>query len=180
MSYILAIDQATAENGYAALDIFTEDLIEYGFWDNSKIGDTQDLGHTTKRANTKKQIELLIKKYPNKIIIVACEGVFYNYKNPDAFKKLSKVQGSIQDLCYELEIPCHAFDAGTWHSYLGIKGNRDAIKKATKEYVLKKYPQLETDMKQDVYDAIAIGLGWIEMNRQKNIIKESADYSART
>lgn len=158
---ILAIDQSTSISGWAILDA-NRNLIDYGIWDKTNVGDTTELGHTIKRNSLKKDIIKTLQKYPN-IIQVICEGVTYQ-RNPQTHMKLSKCQGLIENICYELKVNCLTFNASSWRSYLPIKfgKKRNEIKENTKKYILSLYPEIG-EQEQDVYDAIGIGLAYLNM-----------------
>ena len=77
----------------------------------------------------------------------------------DTFQKLAQVQGAIILLCKLNEIPYEIVYASEWRKYCNfLKGNdkhREAQKKITQEWVLKKYNKVCT---QDEADAICIGV----------------------
>lgn len=165
---ILPIDQSTSITGYAIIDA-NYNLITYGYWDKTKIGDTSEFGHTKKRNSLKQDIKNMLQEYP-KICQVICEGVYKT--NVKTHKKLSMVLGSIEDLCLELDMSCFAFEnAQEWRGYIDtdLKGERKIVKKKTKEYVLSQYPKLPDSLTQDIYDAIAIGIAYLNMIYNKSI-----------
>lgn len=159
---ILAIDQATKLSGYAILD-HTKTLCDYGIFDKTKVGDTSALGHTKKRISLQEDIKNILNSYPD-IIQVVCEGTYKN--NTKVYKILSKIEGTIEDLCFGLNISCFTFEnAGEWRKWLPVKitGKRDVVKQQTKTYILSQYPELPDNLEQDVYDAIAIALAYLHI-----------------
>jgi len=169
LNYILGIDQATSKSGFVVMDGDYK-IIEYGIIDTTNIGDTTEYGHTLKRQELKKNIKMLLEKYP-KIIQVICEGVHLNtfkgiaQKNGvEIFKKLSKTQGTIEDICLELEISCFTFNVNSWRSYIDYKfgRSREEIKDNTKAYIIGRY-NLPDNLEQDIYDATAICEGYLNM-----------------
>lgn len=162
VSNILAIDQAT-KTGYAILNE-TYDLIEYGIIDGYKhISEKfrSDLDKIKRRKYLRENIEEILDQNQD-IIQVVCEGIFKN--NTKVFKMLSKIQGSIEDLCIDKNISCFSFDnAGEWRKELGISSRekREIQKQATKEFICNKYPEIPKDLEEDIYDAIGIGVAYL-------------------
>jgi Holliday junction resolvasome RuvABC endonuclease subunit len=162
LSLILSLDQSTSISGFAILD-HNAKLINYGTWNKTKVGDKSDLGHTEKRVSLKKDLQKILNDYPD-IIQVVCEGTYKN--NTQTYKKLCKIEGTIQDFCYEIKMPCFSFEnAGEWRKLLPTKitGKREEVKEKTKIYILSQYPELPDDLEQDIYDAIGIGLGYLNI-----------------
>ena len=154
----LILDQSSNATGYAIFDN-TEKLIDYGIIDLDKLPKSTQQDQTNKRDVLIKQIDEMVKKYKIKQIVT--EGVYF-HKNPDTLEKLAKVQGCIQDYCFRKNIVCFSFaNAGEWRKRLGITAKkRDEYKKETKAYVLDKLLNLSDSYKDDIYDAVAIGLAY--------------------
>lgn len=162
VSNILAIDQAT-KTGYAILNA-DYGLKEYGLIDGYSYRPEKfktDLDKTMRRKFLRQNIEEVLDQN-EEVIQVVCEGIFKN--NAKVFKMLSKIQGTIEDLCLDRNINCFCFDnAGEWRKELGISSRekREVQKEATKNFVCNKYPELPTDLEEDIYDAIGIGFAYL-------------------
>lgn len=145
---ILALDQSSRITGWA---VFEEDrLIKYGTY-------------TTKKSNIedrlyeiRQKIESLIEEYSIDTVILEDIQMQDNViDNVSTFKKLAEVLGVLQELCVELEKPCHLVHSTVWKSALGIKGHdRSAQKKSAWDWTNKTYNIATT---QDAADAICIG-----------------------
>lgn len=144
---VLVLDQATNLSGYVVANE-NKKFIDFGVIDLSYMPKYTDEEQTEKRHELIKQISFLVSKYQIKMITT--EGVYY-HGNPDTHKKLSQVQGAIQDWCRNISLPCFSWkNAGEWRKYLGIGlRDRNDKKELTKQYVVDHY-----DVKNQVEDLI--------------------------
>ena len=156
---ILALDQSTNVTGWA---LFKDGkLFKHGYFDLNSMPKSGDENQTEKRFAFKDKIAILISQYGVKLVIT--EGVYY-HRNPESYKNLSKFQGRVQDFCKDNDITCFSWaNAGQWRKVLEIKGiKKSDYKQATKDYVTSKFG-LSDDLKEDEYDAIAIGDAYVVM-----------------
>ena len=160
---ILVVDQSTNKSGYAVIDE-NESIITYGLIDLSKMPKHNDFDQTKKRNILISQINKLVNEY--KIYQIITEGV-YMHKNVDTHKKLSKMQGSLEDYCLQNDIVCFSFaNAGEWRKAIGVKAQkRDEYKLETKKYVLSNYT-IENNLEDDIYDAIGMASAYFIMVKE--------------
>lgn len=172
---IVFLDQSTAKVGYA---IFKKNkLVDYGILTLTKANKgTDNNAHAERRQYLITQLKDFINKHD--IDTVVYEGIWQSNtskNNVDTFKKLAKVQASIEDFSFKDKLKFVEFSVNEWRSYLplGLKGKghptREAIKKAVVAYIDKQYPKL-IDEKEDTKEAIAMGLAWIK--REESMIGE--------
>lgn len=159
MYNILALDQSSKCSGYA---IFRDGyLYQHGTF---TVTDS-DIGTRLFKIRTK--VYELINDF--NIDEVVFEDIYMDgqkINNVNTFKALAEVFGVIEELLTEMKIPHKAISSASWKSTCGIKkSNRDAEKKAAKEYVLKTY-NFEDIKSQDACDAICIGTHYIKKNSQ--------------
>ena len=148
---ILSLDQSSNATGFALFN--KGKLITYGVIDLNKMPKGGEEEYTNKRIVLKNRLSEIITD--NLVKLTLTEGVYG--QNIKTCKILSKVQGSVQDLCKELDIDCFSFaNAGEWRKLIGVKGKkREEYKENTKQYVLTKY-DIPDNLSDDEYDAIAI------------------------
>ena len=158
---ILALDQSTNVTGWALFQ--DEELVDYGFFDLGKMPKPGDENQTEKRFSFINKISILIAE--NDVKLVITEGVYYQ-RNPESYKNLSKFQGRVQDYCRDNNITCFSWaNAGQWRKVLGIKGTKKTeYKQATKDLMIEVFG-ISEELKEDEYDAIAIGWAYVEMTK---------------
>lgn len=171
MFSVLFLDQSTDKIGYS---IFTKaKLKDFGYLKLSKANPEKDYyAHTDRREYLIQKVTEIVGKY--NIGMIVYEGVFYD-NNADTHKKLSKVQGTLEDLSLQLNIPYEEFPVTEWRSYIQLnsKSNRRGdVKKAAHLYIEKLYPktsELPRDVQEDVRESICMGLAWI--NKQNKFME---------
>ena len=149
MNKLLALDQSTRITGWAIFD-GNGKLLTWG-----KLNLTQtDLNE--RLWILRKWLQELIQE--EEIDFVVFEDIQLQnnvMNNVKTFKSLAEVIGVIDELLFEMGIPCAAVLASTWKSTLSIRGrDRAAQKKSAQEYVTNTYNIKPT---QDECDAICIG-----------------------
>lgn len=146
---VLALDQASVTTGYA---IFEDDkLIDYGKF---TIEDDDIAVRLVKIRNKVK--DLIDNNNIEKVVFEEIQLQNNVVNNVQTFKVLSEVYGVILELVQEKELPYMTVLAGTWKSFLGIKGaKRQEQKRNAQQFILN---TLLIKATQDVCDAICIGL----------------------
>ena len=142
---VLALDQATKICGYCLMDSKNDAIIT--------AGTLQVTGEyiQEKISNLKQQIISLIDKYQPDYFIL--EDIQYQ-SNPKVYKTLAELLGVLENYYYETQKPYRVVPSSTWRTrYLGIKGVRLEAKKATMDYVQKKY---NICVDNDTADAIGL------------------------
>jgi Holliday junction resolvasome RuvABC endonuclease subunit len=157
---ILSVDQSTNLSGFAVLDE-TQKLIDFGIIDLSKLPKQTDQEQAIKRSILLQRIDEIIDKYA--VYQIITEGVYF-HNNADTHRKLSQIQGCIQDYSIRKGLVCFSFKcAGEWRKWLQIKSKTRADYKAeTKKYVLANF-DVPDNLSEDIYDAISINAAYFKM-----------------
>lgn len=152
---ILAIDPGTRFAGYAILKKKPLKLINYG------------LLAMKAKAPLMERIGILGEFFSDKIeeysITDVCIETPFLYKNAATFLKLGYVRGVLYYLAYKYGTNIHEYAPTEVKQTICAKGN--ASKEQVARMIYKHFPTLKQDLKDDVTDAIAIGLTFIKSPR---------------
>lgn len=151
---VLSLDQALKICGYSVYDSSTDKLIDYGCKDFKEIAYNGDIEFTMIRiVEIKEWFKELVVKYKPEIFIIEDTQ---KQINPNVFKKLSCLMGSLGSYLEEMKYPYFICHCTQWKSFLGIKGKKSVDQKANaKQYIKDRF---YIDVQQDTVDAICIGL----------------------
>ena len=145
---VLALDQASITTGFAIFENGT--LVDYGKF---TFEDSDVAVRLVKIRN--KVIDLIDKNNIDKVVFEEIQLQNNVVNNVKTFKVLAEVYGVILELIQEKNLAYDTVLAGTWKSFLKIKGSQRAEqKKNAQNYVKDTYNIKAT---QDTCDAICIG-----------------------
>ena len=145
---ILALDQASITTGFAIFE--NGKLVDYGKF---TFEDSDVAVRLVKIRN--KVIDLIDKNNIDKVVFEEIQLQNNVVNNVKTFKVLAEVYGVILELIQEKNLAYDTVLAGTWKSFLKIKGSQRAEqKKNAQNYVKDTYNIKAT---QDTCDAICIG-----------------------
>ncbi len=160
MKKILALDQSSHITGYSIFE--DSKLITYGKFSFDDDNLDQRL------YKIRQKVQSLIED--NNIDELKIEDIQMQnnvINNVQTFKALAEVYGIIEELAYELKIPCESVLASSWKSKFNIKGKARADqKRAAQQYVQETFNIKAT---QDECDAICIG-NYFASTEKKQII----------
>ena len=160
---ILALDQASVTTGYSIFD--NDKLIDYGKF---TIED-DDIGVRLVKIRNKVN-QLIEDNGIEKVVFEEIQLQNNVVNNVQTFKVLSEVYGVILELIQEKELPYLTVLAGTWKSFLGIKGAKRQEQKRNAQAFIQNTFQIKAT--QDVCDAICIGL----YATGKKVVNENAGF----
>lgn len=163
---ILALDAATNLSGYAVYD--DNELVGYGTYKAQGEELTERI-HDVKEW-LRKGVEVL---QPDKIIQEHIQLQMFNGNQAQVklYNALARLQGTLLDLFYELNVPCELVYSSEWRKTCGVSGNgRESKKKAAQDKVKIWY---NIKCSQDEADAICIGKYGVMNTRKKSSWGES-------
>lgn len=145
----LALDQSSHITGWAVFE--DKVLLEYGKFDLTH----PDLG--VRLTQIRDRVDQMVKEY--NIDKVVMEDVQYQQNvvnNVQTFKTLAEILGVLYEYVTAAGLDHEIVLAGTWKSFLGIKGRNRAEQKRNAQTYIKENYQIKPT--QDECDAICIGL----------------------
>lgn len=160
---ILALDQASITTGFAIFE--NGKLVDYGKF---TFEDADVAVRLVKIRN--KVIDLIDKNNIDKVVFEEIQLQNNVVNNVKTFKVLAEVYGVILELVQEKKLSYDTVLAGTWKSFLKIKGSQRAEQKKNAQIFIKDTFNIKAT--QDVCDAICIGM--YACNQQTN---EEFDWS---
>jgi len=146
---VLAIDPGTRYAGYAVIEKTTSvKLINYGLL---KLSPRNSLVERIGELGT-----FFIEKIKEYDINEMCIETPFLFKNAATFLKLGYVRGVLYYIAHNNNIKISEYSPSEVKQAICAKGN--ATKAQVAQMVYKHFPTLEKDLKDDVTDAISIGL----------------------
>lgn len=157
---ILAIDPGTRFAGYAVMQKKGRSiqLLDHGLL---KIKTTNGWTH---RVGT--YYDFFLKKIQDHKVEDLCFETPFLYRNPSTFMKLGYIRGINYLLAHQFNLNLHEYSPSEVKQATCLKGN--ASKQQVACAVYKYFPTLERSLKDDITDAISVGLCRLVANRLYN------------
>lgn len=153
-NYILALDQATSECGWALFK--DENLVDYGV--------LKSVGYEAEKIeHVRNWLENKIKQINSNNLIILLEDIQQQGTAVNTFKVLAHLQGVLINHCFRNKISFEIYYSSSWKSTLNIKGKARAEQKKNAQLLIKEL--YGKTIAQDACDAICIGLHHIKQKK---------------